>query len=102
MTKQEFISKLSENIFIQGDYDKNTVFVDYIELDLEKSLKVRNHSPTGFNWGYGGSGPAQLALSILLLYVDSKTAQEYYQDFKFGFIAGLPRDSFSGFYNIVT
>jgi hypothetical protein len=23
------------------------------------------HSPTGFNWGYGGSGPADLALSIL-------------------------------------
>lgn len=24
-----------------------------------------NHSPSGFNWGYGGSGPAQLALAIL-------------------------------------
>jgi hypothetical protein len=23
------------------------------------------HSPTGFEWGYGGSGPADLALSIL-------------------------------------
>ena len=23
------------------------------------------HSPTGFSWGYGGSGPADLALSIL-------------------------------------
>jgi hypothetical protein len=26
---------------------------------------LRNHSPTGFEWGYGGSGPAQLALAIL-------------------------------------
>lgn len=26
---------------------------------------VWNHSPTGFEWGYGGSGPAQLALAIL-------------------------------------
>ena len=26
---------------------------------------IRNHSPSGFNWGYGGSGPAQLALAIL-------------------------------------
>lgn len=24
-----------------------------------------NHSPDGFAWGYGGSGPAQLALAIL-------------------------------------
>lgn len=26
---------------------------------------VKRHSPTGFEWGYGGSGPADLALSIL-------------------------------------
>jgi hypothetical protein len=25
---------------------------------------LRN-SPTGFGWGYGGSGPAQLALALL-------------------------------------
>lgn len=36
------------------------------ELPLEPSLKVCNHSPTGFEWGYSGSGPAQLALAILL------------------------------------
>ena len=23
------------------------------------------HSPTGFEWGYGGRGPAELALNIL-------------------------------------
>lgn len=27
--------------------------------------RVVLHSPTGFEWGYGGSGPADLALSIL-------------------------------------
>lgn len=26
---------------------------------------VTHHSPTGFEWGYGGSGPADLALNIL-------------------------------------
>jgi hypothetical protein len=26
---------------------------------------VVQHSPTGFEWGYGGSGPADLALNIL-------------------------------------
>jgi Family of unknown function (DUF6166) len=27
---------------------------------------VRNHSPDGYEWGYCGSGPAQLALALLL------------------------------------
>jgi hypothetical protein len=27
---------------------------------------VVKHSPSGFSWGYGGSGPADLALSILV------------------------------------
>jgi len=34
-----------------------------------KPLAPRNdlfdHSPSGFEWGYGGSGPAQLALALL-------------------------------------
>jgi hypothetical protein len=34
---------------------------------LELRLDLFNHSPTGFEWGYGGSGPAQLALAILAL-----------------------------------
>lgn len=35
-------------------------------LSVKPSLKLWNHSPTGFEWGYGGSGPAQLALALLL------------------------------------
>jgi Family of unknown function (DUF6166) len=48
-----------------------TVLVNGRELPLEPSLAVVRHSPTGFNWGYSGSGPRQLALAILL---------DYYQD----------------------
>jgi hypothetical protein len=62
------------------------------ELSPAKSLKVRNHSPSGFNWGYGGSGPAQLALAILLdLYPERGTewAERHHQAFKFKVIAGL-------------
>lgn len=36
------------------------------ELPLEPSLRVANHSPTGFEWAYRGSGPHQLALALLL------------------------------------
>ena len=64
-------------------------------LNLEASLRVVNHSPTGFCWGYGGSGPAQLALAILLDHFngDRDRALSLYQDFKSKVIAGLPMDS---------
>lgn len=48
------------------------------------------HSPTGFEWGYGGSGPADLALNILLLFTDRVTAEQSYQAFKWAFIAPMP------------
>lgn len=50
---------------------------------LDPRLDLRNHSPTGFSWGYTGSGPAQLALAILChaLHCDGR-AEELYQEFK--------------------
>jgi hypothetical protein len=48
------------------------------------------HSPTGFNWGYGGSGPADLALNILSVFIGQAAAQILYQDFKREFIAPMP------------
>ncbi|MBN2286928.1 MAG: hypothetical protein JXI43_10805, partial [Tissierellales bacterium] len=53
-----------------------------------------NHSPDGFCWGYGGSGPAQLALAILLKFTDRETACNLYQKFKWEMIATLPQDDF--------
>jgi len=50
----------------------------------------RLHSPTGFAWGYGGSGPADLALNILLLFVDKETAYQLHQKFKRDFISTMP------------
>ncbi len=47
------------------------------------SQQLFNHSPTGFEWGYGGSGPAQLALALLLDATgDPETALRLHQDFK--------------------
>src|SRR6056297_3878721 len=45
---------------------------DQEELTPERSLELANHSPSGFEWGYGGSGPAQLALALLLDYTDDE------------------------------
>jgi len=50
-----------------------------------------NHSPTGFEWGYGGSGPAQLALALLADHLrNDEAAVTFHQDFKFEVLAKLP------------
>jgi len=56
---------------------------DQERLTPERSLELVNHSPSGFEWGYGGSGPAQLALALLLDYTgDEAFALDHYQEFK--------------------
>jgi hypothetical protein len=42
------------------------------------------HSPTGMEFGYGGSGPADLALNILALVCDPLEADRLHQQFKWG------------------
>lgn len=60
------------------------------------------HSPTGLEWGYGGSGPADTALSILADYfeerpvgwkaIEATRAWRVHQPFKHRVISHLPRD----------
>lgn len=71
------------------------VLKDGEPLTPQESLRVRNHSPSGFSWGYAGSGPAQLALAIMLDYFKATAtldkaplrAQAVYQDFKAEYVA---------------
>jgi hypothetical protein len=51
---------------------------------------VVRHSPSGPEWGYGGSGPADCARSVLLALTDEATADAHYQAFKADVIAALP------------
>lgn len=67
---------------------------EYEELDPEPGLRLRHHSPTGFSWGYGGSGPAQLALAILLHLNPVAVALAAYQAFKWEFVATWPAADF--------
>lgn len=80
--------------------------VQVARLSIE--LRVVHHSPTGIEWGYGGSGPADAALNILHLFAPpgwdgkphvnlyrgrcSKFAWDAHQDFKREFIATMPRE----------
>jgi hypothetical protein len=68
---------------------------------------VVHHSPTGFEWGYGGSGPADLALNIVEVilneigYIGERVdcwkgdcwadSWKLHQQFKFEFIAPMDR-----------
>lgn len=74
---------------LRGVATTREVWLDGKFLDPAKSQKILNHSPDGFNWGYGGSGPAQLALAILLELEGEDKAIIDYQDFKWNFIATL-------------
>lgn len=56
---------------------------------LPLHLSVRNHSPTGFEWGYQGSGPAQLALALCIEVVGQGRAVRSYQAVKDALVAPL-------------
>ena len=85
---------MNKDSIIDGDWQTREVRIDGQLLSPKRSQKVRNHSPDGFNWSYGGSGPAQLALAILLTATNKEEASKYYQDFKFDVISSLPKDDF--------
>lgn len=79
-------------------------------------VQVIHHSPTGYEWGYGGSGPADLALNIIEAYLKSlgyngprikcwrgdclHLSWLLHQDFKWEFLA--PMDEAGGFISAET
>jgi len=102
-----------------GERTQNGLYVyvdeDGTKVELDMRTDLRNHSPSGFECGYAGSGPAQLALSLLCHHLRShdherrliervferctlveatspydRAALALYQHFKFKVIAALP------------
>jgi hypothetical protein len=58
---------------------------------LRLRLDLWNHSPSGFEWGYCGSGPSQLALALLADHLgDDRKALDLYQRFKWAVVAEWP------------
>jgi hypothetical protein len=68
------------------------VYKDADELSPKFSQSIRNHSPAGWNWGYGGSGPAQLALGLLLEETGREEAERLHQRFKRSFVVSWSED----------
>ena len=77
------------------DFDSDIVL--WREADGTAAVNINQriikHSPAGFNWGYGGSGPAELALNILSIFIGQEAAERggLYQDFKDKFIVPMPK-----------
>jgi hypothetical protein len=67
------------------------------EQALDCRHDLANHSPDGGEWGYGGSGPAQLALALLAdAFGGSRAGDQlalgFYQEFKGRVVAGLAQE----------
>jgi hypothetical protein len=75
----------------QGKRIKQGCIVTVDGQRLPPRADLRNHSPTRFEWGYGGSEPSQLALAILCWHCASneQRALSYYPPFKESIIANI-------------
>ncbi|RQG98305.1 DUF6166 domain-containing protein [Natrarchaeobius oligotrophus] len=70
-----------------------TVSVDGEPLDSRHDLLSASRS--GFEWGYGGSGPAQLAIALLAHAFNDEIACDHYQRFKRDVVAELPEEGWT-------
>lgn len=64
------------------------------QIDPKREFR---HSPDGFQWGYGGSGPAELARAILARVIaddDRARHPRCYQKFKEEVISRIRKDEF--------
>ena len=67
----------------QGRRQRHAPEVTVDGRPLDPRLDLCSHSPSGFEWGYGGSGPAQLALALLADHTgDDEEAVMLHQVFK--------------------
>lgn len=112
-TKEEYEENSDMDLVLEPMNDENGIVLRRSENGVPATnvpWLVKNHSPNGFDWGYGGSGPADLALNILeaLLrrsgfdgsksqvswsgdtYFDAAFA--LHQEFKWYFVSGLPNE----------
>jgi hypothetical protein len=86
MTTIRYVGRRTkESVTVTRELDDGTSEPLPLRLDLAKK------SPTGFEWGYNGSGPAQLALAILSDTVGDRRAVPNYQRFKFAVVGRLPQ-----------
>ena len=62
---------------------------------LAKRYDLLSASPSGFSWGFSGSGPSQLAIAMLAHAFGDEFAFEHYQQFKREVVSELPEDGWT-------
>lgn len=77
---------------ITGRIKDRMIFINGQYLSPKASQKAYNHSPDGFAWGTLGSGSAQLALALLIVFTDKEISLKWHQVFKRDLISQLPRE----------
>lgn len=91
-----------KTIKLKGQINTGRVWLNGDPLPMEPSLGLRNHSPTGFSWGYMGSSPNQLALAVILAVYGEERVLACYGGFKKEIIAWLPQADRASFRKIST
>lgn len=77
------------------EYDVKKLSHHYSEFKFINSKPLKHHilhSPTGFEWGYAGSGPADLAYSILWDFLGCEPEQITCMKFKDRFVNNWERE----------
>ena len=79
-----------------GCRDADGVRVTVNGKALDPRLDLQTLSSSGFEWGYDGGGPAQLALAILADHLgDGAAALSQYKTLRSGVIAAIRDDEWS-------
>jgi hypothetical protein len=91
---QDGIATADQTVY-RGRRDPAAPVVEEVEVTVDSEpldcrYDLLSASPSGFEWGYGGSGPAQLAIALLADSFGDEFACEYYQQFKDEVVAALP------------
>ena len=87
-----------DKIYIGRRYEEGNVVVVAEKDDPSSSQRLEHHvqhSPDGFNWGYSGSDPSELARCILWDFLGEEPTAAAYRDFTRVFIVGIQEDSWT-------
>ncbi len=78
----------------QGNREPDGIRVTVDGQPLDPRFDLRTLSSSGFEWGYDGGGPGQLALAILADHFgDDAKALSQYKNLRSGLIAAIREDA---------
>lgn len=90
--------KLHKTYLVRRDEDGVSCKIAYdgsVYRILDAHQEIANHSQDGFEFGYDGSGPTQLALALLVEHAGREVALKHYINFRSDFIASRYGDRFT-------